>query len=93
MNYVEKGWKEDGQSYLVNCLSFPLLVHLKMELGKFTPYFLFGPRLDLILSHDSLLGFYSNMYTANFGITGGLGCEREINKHYTILAELGMTLI
>jgi hypothetical protein len=88
IHYVQKGWEEYGTSYLVKCLTLPLMMHFKMELGSFYPYILLGPRLDIILNHDSLNRLLSNMYYANFGLSMGFGCENNIIKKYSIILEL-----
>ena len=93
IDYLQEGWYSYNdmdvyQKYSRNVLSLSVMLKLKTNAGKFTPYLLAGPRFDFLLKMDSIE--YSFIKNGNpiFGITFGLGCERVVWRDYSVLAEI-----
>jgi hypothetical protein len=90
LDYLQGGWYDDdlSQKYSMNVLSVPVLLKLKTDAGKFTPYLLAGPKFDFLLSMDSVNHSFDKAIFPIYGVTLGAGCERVVWKNYSILAEI-----
>lgn len=84
MNYVKEGWKNDK----VYVLSMPLMIKFKTKLGKYTPTMFLGPRIDFALNVNTSDNVYYDEGKLIMGITLGLGCEKNIWKDHSVLAEV-----
>lgn len=93
-NYQQKGWRAEGPqiNYSINCISVPLMLKLRTEAGKLSPYIQLGPKLDIILHQDSANNLYSfhsyNFSLIDFGVVLGLGCEIRVWKNNYLLSEI-----
>ena len=91
LDYMQQGWYDDDvyyKKYSMNVISFPIMLKLNAQAGKFTPYLVTGPRLDLILNLETPYNVFDNSEKLLYGITFGLGCERIVYKNYSVLAEV-----
>lgn len=93
-NYQQKGWRAEGLqiNYSINCISVPLMLKLRTEAGRLSPYIQLGPKLDIVLHQDSANNLYSfhsyNFSLIDFGVVLGLGCETRVWKNDYLLAEM-----
>ena len=96
LDYMQQGWYDDDvyyKRYSMNVISFPLLLKLNARAGKFTPYLVAGPRLDLILKLETPYNVFDNSEKLLYGITFGLGCERIVYKNYSVLVKFVIIMI
>jgi len=87
-HYIQKGEGDPGWKTLTECLSIPVLLKLKTQAGKFTPYLLSGPRFDFMLSYENSSGATTELNNINFGVTLGLGSEINLWKSNSLVAEI-----
>ena len=103
VNYLQKGsadeqvWTDNDGTRLgtlhlrsrVSYLSLPVLAKLRYEAGRFAPYALVGPRMDVHLSHetDALGAVYDDLERTVFGIDFGIGTEYSLSQRWSVLLE------
>jgi hypothetical protein len=106
LNYVQKGMKDelkvttpqspDTGEYItwdtrIDYINISALGKLRLELSKFVPYVLLGPKVDFEIndktSPESTNSVAENYNEVLFGFKTGIGCEIKFNS-ISVLAEI-----
>lgn len=77
-----------GETY-VSYLSLNVLPAYRFKNNFLSPYLFAGPRFDVVLNHydANYPGFYYNLNSFSFGLSSGIGLEKEISKGIYIHAD------
>jgi len=81
--FVQKGYETQTVAYGFNYFEIPFLLKIRMIAGRFTPIIFLGPYSSFLVSaktnsiagEQNVKGSYK---TADFGATGGMGCEFRV---------------